>query len=395
MPVEQTDRIEKLVNKLQLPYHVGSLYIRLVEVGRVEVSSVKEKCDLDIDDFGESLCWLTERGYVYKEMDDYGVEWYIPLDPRIVFKSVYSNFLWDHIATEDDLVCLKNEERENILYFKGNCDTLAKRTFKHYRRHHGGRGIIYISNEKQLSGVLSETILKASKSIFGVTAPKCLMHNISLIWECLKSKMASGIPYKRVSDELTFISFGYLINKRDIEEVGVCLRLVSKPKIKQKFFIIDDGPALIFWGDLPGKRFRFEATLVDNKALVRRFQDKAEELWQAGVTAKTALNYMLWLRKQYMEEVRQLLKNDNEIRFAEGIFDFGVFYKEQYIHLDRESAGRLITKLFNSGLLTQLDKTSYPYGEMRYVPNIRNEFVVFLNSGGREKPAPKWSVGGL
>jgi hypothetical protein len=388
------DSLREALAILGLPYHSGPIYIHLTKSGPLPMSDLKGAFKNKITDFEKSINWLVRRGYIYEEMDDEGVIRYIAFDPAIVSRALFDEFLWTkmrfHVISDTNLSRLSPMERSKILLYKKACDDFVREISPHYVRSKPVSGMTYIKNEKQLSAILSRAISNASKSVFGVVVSKWTP-NIPLIWESLKLKMAEGIPYRRVSDESTFISFGYSINIRDTEKFGVKLKLLNRSEITQKFYLIDDNQAIVFWGGLPFKDFEFEGTLIDNRAMVKRLGQEADRLWNEGVPSIVCLNYMKELREQFLQKAMSLLRNKNKLKFAEELFDFGVFCKCQTVSsipLRKE----ILEKLHKNGLLVRVRIENYPYGDMPYLPNIAKEFSAFLRSKGVTKPVASFAA---
>jgi hypothetical protein len=384
---------ESLLSKLGFPFHAGDIYVYLLKSGGLAVDSLTKSSLESSDDFEEGLHWLIEQGYVYEQMDEKGVLRYAPSDPLIVSSSLFDRFLWLRMRfdtrglpptlSDREIQSLPDDEKEKILSYRRNCDEFVRCLSGYYSKRGNEGGLEYIRDEKQLAAVLSEAISSATESIFGVTTLPWTP-NLPLVWGSLKAKIAQGVVYRRIADEITFISFGYAINKRDVETIGVQLRVMEAEKIDRKFYLIDDRLAINFWGTWPAK-YGFEATRVERKWFVKQFKRKAEELWAAGVPAITCIDYATELRKQFIQRAQELAEDKGDLDLLRNIFDLGVFATTNSIASDDPRTHETLDRLCKEGLLMRIQFGDYPYGKMPYLPNIRAELLEFIRSGGTER----------
>jgi hypothetical protein len=386
---------ERLVDwseTLEFPYHCKNIYVYLVENGPIPRRKLTTLFKRNTPNFKENMEWLASRGYVYEEMDSKGVIQCFAFGPTVVSRAIFDEFLWTKMnynrISEDDSP-LSPQERESVAKYKKACDCFAKELETKYRNHATRSGVYYIKNGRQLSALLSELVSTANKSVFGIVVSR-QEPSLPLLWESLKMKLEAGVEYRRISDVFTFISFGYAINKRDTEVTGVKLRLTSRKKITQKFYIVDGSRAIVFWGGLKGTDFEFEGTMVDNKAFLGKLKCEAEKIWTESLPSSVCLSYMSKLRGQFLQRTRELLKNQNEREFAEDLFDFGVFSKGRMVP-SVSSQRMILRELLGNNLIVEAKTEFYPYGKTEYLPNIFRELSEFIDSKGSRQPFAEFS----
>lgn len=371
---------KRLLLELGFPFHSADLYICVLDCGSIPLDSLYRKFS-GINDFEMSLNWLLEYGYVYEEIDDRGVRYYKAIAPLILSKALLDNFLWlklrFHIMSDEDIDHMPLQDRKKFYDYKKRCDDLVEKLTSKSQRI--TEGLMYIKSEKQLSSVLTECIMNASHDIFGVVVPKWAP-NLPLIWESLKHKIKQGVRYRRMSDELTFAAFGYLINKRDTERIGVELKVLERTKIHEKFYIVDDRAAIIFWPSFP-YHFEFEATFIDNRSLVRKFLEKAEKMWASGISAKEVLNYLAKLRSEFLKRCEDDLVAS---KVAEEVFDYGIFSNFRKFSSTNQKIQNVLDNLAKQGLLMKIKLDYYPYARTCYIPNIQSQILSFLRTKNGE-----------
>lgn len=377
---ESFTKAKKLLVRLGFPSHTADLYIYILCHCPVPTHLVCR-----IIERRENLQWLLKNGYVYEETDEVGNRYYTAINPYILSKALFDGFIWSrlrfHIVSKEDMECLSPKDKTELHDFRKMCDDLAEILSRKSTKSMT-EGLMYLKGKEQLAAVLSDCIMNTSREIFGVVVPKWTP-SLPVIWESLKHKIYEGVRYKRISDELTFVAFGYLINKRDVDEIGVKLRVLERPKIREKFYILDDKVAIVFWPGLPTD-FGFEATYIDNKSLVKIFLEKAKKMWSSGIPAEEALNFVGKLRCDFLKACRE----DPLARMvAKEVFDYGIFSKFKGVPVGDQDVLKILRDLEKNGLVTKVKSEYYPYGQTGYIPNITDDILAFIRSRTESK---KW-----
>jgi len=376
----------KLLSRLGFPMVAGDLYALLVKSASVRKTEL-------IEEFGqEALNWLTNRGYVYEEIDEEREIACVSCSPHIVARSLFDRFLWLRkpltVESKDGAQSALNLEKQEVESYATACKEFSALLNPAYTKVPLQKGFTYVS-EKQISPILAQAIQGASRSILGITVPKWTP-NLPVIWESLKAKMAEGVTYKRITDEITFLAFGYSINKRDVETIGVNLKIVERSLIDKKFYLIDDKLA-IYFSTPPAAPFGFEATLVEHSWFLKLFKQTWKKLWSLGIVAKQALDYLSEIRDIYLLRIRERVDDVALVSILEDVFDFGIFAKIKG-GIDQEVAEAVLSRLCNEGILVKLKDVYYPYATMFYIPNLIEEISSFIRSQGRERPIPQFRV---
>lgn len=376
---EDEVKAEEILVKMGFPSLVAHIYLYILRHSPTSSSSLIRSSDKN--NLEASISWLLEKGYMYEENDEDGNKYYFSISPIILAKTLFDDFIWSelrfHEISEEDVGHLPGEEKKKFYEYKKLCNSLTK-IFSSKSDRRTAEGLTYIGDQQHLSALLSECIMNASHEIFGVVVPKWTP-NLPVVWESLKCKLEAGIKYRRISDELTFLAFGYLLNRRDVQKLGVRLRILESKYIREKFYVIDDRVAVVFWPSLP--EFRFDVTLVDNKSLVRIFLQKAEKMWSLGVSADEMLDYVVELRCDFLKRCEG---DSATYKIAKEVFDYGIFSKFKSIPLSDREIKEILDNLTRCGLLIRIRSDYYPYGQTGYIPNVRDHILAFIQNRRRQ-----------
>lgn len=265
---------------------------------------------------------LQELGLLYISKDYSGNTVIRIADPRIASRSIYSKYLWSLCPSEGMLRNLSDKQKHGALSFRNSCLQFEQCLGKLFTPSISSDNVLMINNEA-ISGELATCIRSAKKSIRGITIP-IWAPDISLVWETIKDRIVEGISYNRLADEITLISFGHIINKRDIEEIGVGLKILPRHRFQEKYFIIDDEIAFIFWPSGPRNNFPLEASMTRMPMFVFRCCHNFDSLWEEAIPAESLLPHMDKLRNNFIDNCENALGKAIR-RAAELLFDYGKF----------------------------------------------------------------------
>ena len=312
----------------------------------------------------DAFNWLREIGVILIQTSANGNINIIPIHPVILSRSLFSRECWKFVFHQNQINTLSLDKRYHLQKYKRYCDNLETLLLKNWDKFQWAKisdqDIVYIPQE-DTSTILAENILSAHQEIQGIVIPDWLP-NIALVWESLVEKMRHGVEYKRISDELTWIAFGYEINKRDILEAGVNLKIQIREKIPEKFFLIDDKKCLIFSPICKNNKFNMEMTLVSNPFIINAQQQKFKEIWNKSLDALVLLKYSKKLRKEYINKIEKEKQGIKE--FLMGLYDYGVFYDKIAI------SQKDIVELKRKSLVRY-----YSNSKSKLLPNIHDEIL--------------------
>lgn len=334
----------------------AELYEDLLSVGCISYSSCYNE---------RPISKLESYGLLNKDMDAEGNILFWAIDPQIALNAIYSQRLWE-LSPDERWPYFTNEKKKTIKKIFDAKNFLIKKLYQRKYRYNqnNDQGIKNIP-ESASSGALSLSINEALKEIVGITSPPYLS-NISLIWETLVNRLEQGVRYRRLCDEITLVAFGHEINKRDLK-TGVELRVLLDNEITEKFFIIDESEAFIFVPKGPTDGFKSELMQVKIPPIVRLYRDKFDKIWDRGIPGNQMVKFMENLREEFLEDTSNIL-NDDEKLVLEGIFDYGKFFKANYVDIEKEKLILILHGLHSKDFLIP-----YSDAELGFLPNILYE----------------------
>jgi len=253
-----------------------------------------------------------------------------PIPAQLAARAIFTRFLWETCYSEDDIPKLDSPQRQALACRKDLCLQLEEQLKEQF-------GITTTTDAResepsQLRMIPGETVseelamhlLRAKHHIRGVTVPRWAP-GLPLVWEAIRNRRSCGIEYWRLADELTFASFGSAINRRDIQQVGVALRVAPRRLLSQKFFIVDQEAVFVFWDSPAGSPFPLKASVTSTQAIVQKCISWFDDLWGRAVPAESLLAEFDAFRTPFVAKCRSLLGESGE-RAGHGLVDYGRFY---------------------------------------------------------------------
>jgi hypothetical protein len=208
-----------------------------------------------------------------------------------------------------------------------------------------------------ISEELAMHLLGAKHEIRGITAPRWTP-GLPLVWEAIKDRCSAGVQYRRLADELTFASFGLAINRRDVERIGVGLRVAPKELLKQKFFTVDEYAVFVFWDTARGDPFPLKASLTSMPVMVQKCISWFDTIWSRAVPAESLFAEFEGFRGRFVATCRSVLGESGE-EVGNGLVDYGRFY------FDGNEQSEELLALLDEGLVQ-----TFPERTDIYVPEL-------------------------
>ncbi len=388
MPNDPTN-IDECLRTISLNKHYYDYYEYILRNKNVLMSDIKGKLEHERD-LHRGIRWLQKNGFIFLTLTKEHTESITPLDPIIAFTAYFSKFLWNFVPDIEDTENLDSNIITKISNFKKCCEYIAKKISSHSRTHGINNGLLAIPDKNRLCNVLSNIILEAKEKIRGITVQNW-SPDIAIVWESIRNRIERGVKYHRIADMGTLVSFGFRINKRDVDKIGVNLKVVEVNKLDEKYFIIDEDKLLIFEPSYDLNKFKLKGTLVKNVGIIKRYIHKFESLWHTGVNASLILDFLEKYRAHMTDVIQTkypLDKNINNLYF--GIFDWGIFFRREYMECLDKEYNDCIDALLKNMLIKPI--TSGFYG---FIPNIEKDILKWVSKASSIKPNRVWkSVNG-
>lgn len=368
-----------ILRNLGLSTSACEIYLYIMKERRIEVQELQNFFRFSSVNAENNLKCLEEKGMIIREVDEKQKEYVVPLNPLIVSRSLYSRFLWEYIPTERLSAKLTLNEVRILSNYHETCDLFSKIFTPMYgfstRSIERISGLERIPSER-LSNVLSQMLSSASDEILGITAFPWTP-NIALVWETLKERMASGVKYRRIADEITLIAFGHSINYRDVFEVGVNLGIIDGKEITEKFYVVDNEEVFMFFPGVLPYYFKLEGMRITIGSVVRMYRDTFEHLWSKAIPAPKIINYISAIKGEFLNKSTKNLSQE-EKRVVEGLFEYGKFYKLSYTSLSLQHITSVLKPLEKKNYLILFSDS-----EIGFIPNLL-PYIRKYTKGGKE-----------
>lgn len=342
---------------LEIPMDQAKAYLSLLGAG-----SWSE------DEAQPEIGWLETEGLAFSELSDDNRLHFFPLDPTLVLTAFYYRQLWHYTSREGDISTLPASTQSRLLSLGRSVALLSTALADRSNRRQRPGGFVFLEGRSKISTFLVQLINDASE-VFSVTAAEWTT-NLPLIWAALVRRLANGMVYRRVCSELVLVAFGQAINRRDVFEVGVDLRVLPRSAIREVFHLATAAgttTALLFHAEPLATDRKARATFIDNASLVRRFTERAQNYWSHAVPAGPLLERIDNLSAEYLERVKDSL-GTMAAAVAREVFDYGVFSKPDTLGIS--DTAEVVRQLVAARFLLPL---SLPIGAFGYVANIVDE----------------------
>jgi len=213
-------------------------------------------------------------------------------NPRISWRWQEFQFVWDRVLTlvpVDHFPTLENvrdQKRMTLLR------ELQRETAKVYelRKHTAieakrGRSLV---TDGEYAQVCAEAISLAKESIIAVDSPPHSTATLPVFWSAITDRCMNGVRYTRIVPISEVFLHGIDVVARDLEEVGVDLRIVNEELIRQRFYLVDRDIFVQRFTD--HRRSKAIGRLSYSKQKVDRLRRYAEKLLSVAVPAQDLIS---------------------------------------------------------------------------------------------------------
>jgi hypothetical protein len=366
----QAEVLLESLDHLQVPRSHRVTYWRILNAGTMPESAI-----LETSEDPTSVRWLEAEGFVFRDVDQNNRTRYYPCEPGLLAQSLLNKCSWKY----GEFSAIPSEELEKVRGHIEAVRSVAQDVFqKMVVARRLPKGIVYLEGPERISNFIVSMISDAS-DIFGVTAAEWTS-NLPLIWAAICDRLAKGIRYRRIVGEVTLTAFGHAINKRDVNEIGVQLRVLPQSLLTSPFYLIETPSAesAIAFNDVQLRRERrIEAHFIDHGRLVASFRDRATELWNMSAPAASVFDFLDGVRGEYLRAVKDDLGSYAE-DLASQVFDWGIF-------CDFPPDPRSLCVIEQLSVAKHILPYNVPIGRFPYMANILEPLRSFLAASLQSK----------
>lgn len=297
----------------------------------------------------KALSTLEKRGLVFS-MRFNGHRQYEATPAKLAMSSMIIDRMWKEVPSEDYLHRAPRNVSDQLEHLRRQCTSCATRLEALAPLPAPLRREPYwIQGDDAISGFLMKAIARGRSVLRSIVAPPWI-GKLPMVWSAVTYIRGLGASYYRLSDPETFASFGYQINKRDMEDVGVELRILRvDPLNVPKIYLVDDSLAAVLTKDASGDGcvvYEMPKEIDNQKASFTR-------LWDDSVAAEVLLMQLRKQRTSLLNSAREYLSGP-ELEAYELLLDFGVFCYPSHLRnvcrLNESEIHRWSTKLMDHEL---------------------------------------------
>jgi predicted DNA-binding transcriptional regulator len=283
------------------------------------------------------------------------------LDPDIVWTAFIKSMTWKFVHTLNDndidvlISNLPEQDHLTLQRLREIVDAIRIAAMGLYKgtgsiTKHRWRDALDINH---MSQVLAEAIQQAKSQICAVSNSPRLPH-VALIWESILKRISDSIAYKRVADLTEIIEHGISIIRRDVEYVGVNLRVLDTDDIKHKFYVIDRSLLVVFHSvglpDMGAKVGR----VTDQAEIIRRYRKRFGNYYENGVPAQFVIDMLTQAGTRLLKHADALGYKSDELDWLQCLINWGTFCTKEGPFVQRVSHKALNDDLVHRGTTGKL-----------------------------------------
>lgn len=254
------------------------------------------------------------------------------LDPDVVWNAFIKGTSWKFVNTLTDndidvlMSNLPESHRVALQHFRESVDAIRKAAIELY----SGTAFVTMHRWREaidsnhMSQVLAESIQQAKSRIRAVSKSPRLPH-VALIWESLLSRLRESIPYQRVADLTEIVEHGLDVVRRDVEQVGIDLKVLDTNDIEHKFYLVDKSLVIVFHTTGLREDGATIGRVTDQSEIITRYQKRFENYYAYGVPAQFVIDVLSQSGDRLLERADVLGYKSNEIDWLQGLIALGTF----------------------------------------------------------------------
>lgn len=317
-------RIFLLFNEIGIDNGTALIYQLILSKGPASKEYLQKKTGVNEKKLSKSLDILFNDKLIFEYNENIWA-----FSPKQSFTALADDFIWSRTNTLDrSLPKGFIYDRESLEGKKKACQLLKVHFIPQYtyRSPVSINQITVAKNADQIASLMVQAFIQAKEIIRGIgVSPE--LPQLSIIWETLISQMRKGVQYERIISEQEIKRLGLAILFRDVEEAGVDLYIVKHDRISQKYYVIDDNCAVMFYPDrIIPNQFCSTGQIIGNRFLVKKFLNDFQQLLSGSMRAKDCLQIILGQSQELIERANKIL-NKQEMLMLSQIINFGNFAK--------------------------------------------------------------------
>ena len=249
-----------------------------------------------------------------------GEQSFYALDPDLAWLVVSAEVLWSHQASLAPITELPSATDPRVERHRRAVERARQAAIRVYVRPPSIKAVVHGHSHADLIQLSVGVIESASNRIDAVSKSPRLA-GLSQFWAALTSKLEAGAKYHRVTAVEEVFEHGLDIVERDVNVMGIDLRLLPDLAITKRF-IISDAPLLLVYEKVSASGRGGAAKLVDDKFVIRRYRGHFRKAFGQGVPA---LPVVRQIRRLAVEAIESANVSRQVADYSLDVLAFGRF----------------------------------------------------------------------
>lgn len=256
------------------------------------------------------------------------------LDPDVVWPAFSRELSWRFTNTLGDYKHLEKtpnlpppDYHDLLIHVQKESATLREAAMALYKSTaavatHNWRDAV---NSEHMSILLSETLQQANSEIRAVSSSPRLPLK-AFIWQSIVNRIEQGVKYTRVADLTEIMEHGLHIAQRDIEKIGIDLRVLNTAQVQHKFYAIDKKYVVVFHNVGIGGTQQV-GRVTRKRQIVIRYRKRFDTYYEMSIPASFVIKILRDSANKLLEKANQTGFDDAEISWLECLINWGTFCK--------------------------------------------------------------------
>lgn len=347
------ERLRSGLLKYGLPQPSVLVYLALLEFGPHTTQTLLQRRVVSVDDIDSALNTLRYVLLIGEQHYRDKLRYYAT-NPGISWRWQEFRLVWERVqelVPINEVPLLGNDRDQERLSLLQKLRDDAAALFEK-RRHSlvdSGRGRA-LTTEGEYAQACAEVISLAEREIIAVDRPPYTTATLPVFWAAITDRCAKGVRYQRYVPAEEMLQHGLKVVARDIEEVGVDLRIVDPESIRHRFYLIDS--RFLLTRVSQGDPDNAVARLSYDKHKIERFRQLVNRTATTARPAREVLpEAQRWASAIASEAARRFGKEHERIVLE--IAQMGKFGEFEHAHLP------YIRDLLGDGIIKQVEQDRY------------------------------------
>ena len=312
-----------LMQKLGFRNEVAQIYKFLLQNSPVDPRNLLVICNQDQQFLKDTLDFLLSIHLIGQHHVRGKVRYYARA-PEITWAALESRLIWERDNSLKPVreVFSTGDQHDDRL--RTICIDIVPFAQQIYKPYHGA--LTHREREAntpdELTRLTCELIYDAKSNIYAVSKSPRLPH-VAEFWSVLLKRIKdAGVTYKRIVDLDEIVDHGLKVVTRDINEIGIDLRVIEKSKISSSYYIVDKRWLSVQYAVSKSNNYIGKITSQTQK--IGRYFKKFKKYYDGSIPGEFAVAHLRNASNELLSNLPQKFSS-TEIQWLKSLIDMGKF----------------------------------------------------------------------